>query len=503
MKRILLLLAAALCLTVSDVYGQSKADSYNNEGIKLYQQENYSAAFKSFKKSAEAGNAYGMYWLAFMYRDGKGTAMNKDEALRLFKVSAQKECTYAYVPLGRMLEANNQEKEAFNWYQKSANIGDQWGQYYLALCYLDGKGTDFNDEEMIRLLKASDAQGNEYAHKLLSIIPHRKVPLVTFNGLLSEYSTPSLTLDFCAKADVGRITKATVYLNGEKVPQSRDIVIVDDDCDLRQRRDLMLREGQNKIRVEVINSAGKGVREQNVTYKPGSEPKKERKLALIIGNSDYHDPNKNLPNPVNDANDMATKLNGLGFDTILVTNADYKLMGNKIDDFGERAKNYDVALFYYAGHGMAREGVNYLIPTDARLKSEGDAKFQCENDGRVLAKMEESRCKTKIVILDACRNNPFARSWYRGGSSNNGLLPPNNYPEGTIIAYATAPGDEARDGEGRNSPYTKALLQMLEIQGLKLEEFFKEVLRIVRRNTKGKQRPWYTSSLEGDFYFKK
>jgi len=174
-------------------------------------------------------------------------------------------------------------------------------------------------------------------------------------------------------------------------------------------------------------------------------------------------------------------------------------MTQAVNEFGEQAKQYDVALFYYAGHGIQSRGENYLIPVDANLASEGDMKYECENAGRILDKMEESHCRAKIVILDACRNNPFERSWHRG--STGGGLSVINAPEGTFIAYATNPGNVAQDGLSRNSPYTEALLKMLDEPNLPLENFFKRVLREVKRKTQGAQSPWSSSSFDGDFFF--
>jgi uncharacterized caspase-like protein len=185
----------------------------------------------------------------------------------------------------------------------------------------------------------------------------------------------------------------------------------------------------------------------------------KRGIALVIGNSAYAE--GPLKNPVNDANDISAKFRNLGFDVISVIDANQEDMGNSIDDFGAKASKYDVAIFYYSGHGIQHNGENYLIPVNARLRSEVDIRYSCENLNRVLAKLEESNCKLKILMLDACRNNPFERSWTRAGSSRG--LSSMDAPMGTIISYATAPGSTAEDGVGqRNSPYTAAFLNLLD-----------------------------------------
>ena len=148
---------------------------------------------------------------------------------------------------------------------------------------------------------------------------------------------------------------------------------------------------------------------------------------------------------------------------------------------------------------MQTKGINYLIPVDADIKVENEIASESISANEVLTKLEESQCQAKIVILDACRNNPFERSWHRGIKSRG--LSIMEGPKGTLIAYATNPGDVANDGEGNNSPYTKALLKMLDIPELSLETFFKEVGREVTEKTRGAQTPWTTSSFIGDFYF--
>ena len=230
-----------------------------------------------------------------------------------------------------------------------------------------------------------------------------------------------------------------------------------------------------------------------------SIPSSQRGIAFVLGNSNYNDPQNSLQNPLNDATDIAEKLKSLGFDVLLSTDADRRSFDDTLYEFGEKAKNYDAALFYYAGHGVQSKGVNYFIPVDAELRAENEIQYECINVNRILDKLESSHCKTKIMILDACRNNPFERSWHRGISERG--LSVMNAPEGIFIAYATSPGSVALDGNSRNSPYTEALIKMLDVPNLSLENFFKNVLREVKRKTNGKQTPWIASSFDGSFYF--
>lgn len=228
-------------------------------------------------------------------------------------------------------------------------------------------------------------------------------------------------------------------------------------------------------------------------------PATEKRVALVIGNSAYEA--GPLRNPVNDARDVAGALEALGFE---IVNKDKMFdlsrndMRRAIRSFGEKLRGGGgVGLFYYAGHGMQVKGVNYLIPVDARLETEEEVEYEAVDAGFVLAQMEAARNSANILILDACRNNPFARSFR---SADKGLAQM-TAPSGTIIAYATAPGSVAADGSGRNGLYTQELLKNMRTGGLSIEEVFKRVRISVRGATDGKQTPWEASSLTGDFYF--
>lgn len=221
----------------------------------------------------------------------------------------------------------------------------------------------------------------------------------------------------------------------------------------------------------------------------------ERRVALVIGNSAYRD--SPLSNPVNDARDMAAALRGLGFEVIHGENLSQNEMKRQIRSFGEKIPNGGVGLFYYAGHGIQIKGSNYLIPVDANIVREEEVEYESVDVGLVLAQMEAARNRLNIVILDACRNNPFAR---RFRSPQKGLASI-DAPSGTLIAYATAPGSVASDGAGKNGLYTQELLKQMRTPNLSIEQVFKQVRIAVRNLTQGRQIPWEASSLVGDFYF--
>jgi uncharacterized caspase-like protein len=218
------------------------------------------------------------------------------------------------------------------------------------------------------------------------------------------------------------------------------------------------------------------------------------RYALVIGNSAYKD--KPLKNPANDARDMARTLTRLGFDVQLKTDVPLRDMEEAIREFGERLKRGGVGLFYFAGHGVQVQGVNYLVPVGARIGSESDAKFECVDAGRVLGKMEDAGNELNVVILDACRNNPFARS-FRSAESGLARM---DAPTGSIVAYATAPNSVASDGKGSNGIYTKYLLENITTPGIPIEEVFKRVRIGVMGETGKKQVPWESSSIAGYFY---
>lgn len=226
----------------------------------------------------------------------------------------------------------------------------------------------------------------------------------------------------------------------------------------------------------------------------------QKRLALIIGNGNYTNARK-LVNPPNDANDMAATLQELGFEVISGTNLNLKQMTEKVREFGDKLKTSGgVGLFYYAGHGIQVNGRNYLIPVEADIPREDEISFRAFDLREILQKMETAKNGLNILVLDACRNNPFARSWSRDMSDDGLAQIPT--PKGTFIAYATSPDMTASDGTGRNGLYTTELLKYIKQPNLKIEETFKEVSKAVDDKSGGKQTPWTSSSLRGDFIFK-
>jgi len=218
------------------------------------------------------------------------------------------------------------------------------------------------------------------------------------------------------------------------------------------------------------------------------------RTALVIGNSNYKAAAP-LKNPGNDARDMAEALKDIGFEVICKVDAGREEMDAAVQDFFRNLNRAQAGFFYYAGHGMQINGVNYLLPIDIHVSSAGDVKHRAIKTDWILSKMEDSGSKVNVVVLDACRDNPF-----RGLRGAGDGLAPIQSVRGSFIAYATSPGSVARDGTGRNGIYTSHLLKNIKRSGLTVEEVFREVRKGVAESTNNEQVPWDSSSLMGAFY---
>src|ERR1700744_2662976 len=226
-----------------------------------------------------------------------------------------------------------------------------------------------------------------------------------------------------------------------------------------------------------------------------------KRVALVIGNSAYQNVTA-LDNPANDAALMAETLRDLGFAITgdrAQLNLDKRALDDAIQSFGKQAQGADVALFYYAGHGVQVRGSNFLVPVNANPTREADVDFQMGDFKLVLNQMKGAGTHLNMVILDACRNTPFGG---RGLRASNGGLAQLRAPDGTLISYATQPGNVAQDGSDGHSPYTTALAATLKRPGYDLFQTFNAVGLTVKRSTGGAQQPWVSSSpIDGNFYF--
>lgn len=359
-----------------------------------------------------------------------------------------------------------------------------------------------NGQNTIRVV-VKNAAGQAYTEKTVSF-QDKSAPVIDW------YVENSITKDrqFTIRAGIkssSKIESYNIYVNNQ---QDRGIQAVrNDGYAMTIERTVALAEGENVIKIEVRNAAGATNQAiKHITY--NAERRNvmfgERRIALVIGNGNYAQADK-LKNPANDVVAVAAKLRKLGFYVMQATDMSRQDMVKSISAFGTKIEKekYDVALFYYAGHGMNVNGANYMIPVDADIENEFQIKTMGVDMTDILMEMERAKCQMKIVVLDACRNNPFTRSWKtRGVPSANYEIQTINAPRGTLIAYSTSQGDVAEDGKNtNNSPYTSSFVETLDIKGLAIGDFFDMVGVLTEQKTNNRQTPWTTSSFRGQFIF--
>ncbi len=377
-----------------------------------------------------------------------------------------------------------------------ANMKDKYIGSFLNGMY-NGQGTFYYANGTT---KAGTWKNNEY---VVSVADNSKPPIVSWltpSSNSTKTEIDSYELKLCVKTD-SDLENIQIYVNDEIQINSvvRGYSVVSTNCDNTIKRSIKLKNGINKIKAVIKNAKGSTTSQIiNVEYIMKTKTT-EKKYALVMGNSDYI--SSPLRNPVNDAKAIAAELKSLGFDVMLYTNISQTDMKRNIRTFGNKlSKNKGTGLFYFAGHGLQLNGENYLVPVDAKIEKEQDVELEAVNLKRILGEMDYAQNGMNIVILDACRNNPFARSMRSGGG--NGLAS-TKAPKGTFIAFATSPGSVAADGTGKNGLYTQELLKMLRIKGLKIEDVFKKVRKNVYLKSNEKQVPWENSSIFDDFYFNK
>lgn len=221
----------------------------------------------------------------------------------------------------------------------------------------------------------------------------------------------------------------------------------------------------------------------------------ESRVALVIGNGNYK--NSPLKNPINDANDISARLRGLGFVVVERNNLVVKNIGSTLRDFRSKLMPGSIAMVFYAGHGVQIKGENYFPAVDADIQGEEDVPHQSLAVRQIMDILGDAKTRLNLVFLDACRDNPYARSFR---SSSRGLSR-ESAPSGTLISFATRPGSVASDGLGRNGLYTASLLDAMENKNQPIEQVLKQVTAKVKAASKGQQEPWMEGSIEGDFCF--
>jgi Caspase domain/Bacterial Ig domain len=369
-----------------------------------------------------------------------------------------------------------------------------------------GSGNEYTFEKTIIFqpgennfyLVATNSLGSNKSEIRSMVNPPDQLPVVNWMrpGIHSSIvNTESFIIEVCIKS-VSDLKSAKLLVNGEV--QANDKIFKRsnlEQCSYEWKKQVILKEGDNSIYIIAENGAGTQPSE-NVVIKM-EKALAEKRLALIFGNSDYGD-TRSLKNPANDANLMEATLKDLGFDIIKRINATKSDMNKAIQEFSVKLPDYNVALFYYAGHGVQVDGTNYLVPVDAVLKEKSDCKFDAISVNFVVEEFEKFPGNTNIVILDACRENPF-RSWVRGGDAG---FKPINPSSGTIISFATNAGSTAADGKGPNGLFTEELVKEMMIPQ-PIESVFKKTRVQVQKKSNGAQIPQEWSMLNGEFFFKK
>ena len=305
-----------------------------------------------------------------------------------------------------------------------------------------------------------------------------------------------ISIETCIKSAT-ELKSVQIFVNG--IQQVSEMMFQEPqqgDCSYRISKEIILKEGDNSLFVIASNFAGSTNSERRL-IRFESATVAEKRLALVIGNSDYGI-SGSLKNPVNDANLMESTLKQLGFIVIKQTNSTREGMMGALREFSQKLSDYNVALFYYAGHGMQVDGMNYLIPVDASLKQKTDCKWEALPVSYIVEEFERFPENINILILDACRNNPY-RSWARGGEEGFRAVNP---ATGTIVSFATSEGSTAADGAGLNGPFTEELVRQMTVPQSIFNVFINTRKEVMKR-TNNAQRPQEWNMLTGDFYFVK
>ncbi|MCX6328351.1 MAG: caspase family protein, partial [Bacteroidia bacterium] len=364
--------------------------------------------------------------------------------------------------------------------------------------YLLEKNINFSPGENSIYLVATNNEGSNKSDERYFSNPAAIPPVITWsnpNTPNSLANTESLVISACINSPT-ELKSVKLLVNGNILTEDNVFqAAASGDCNINWQSTVILREGDNSIFIIAANVAGSTTSvKRSIKFQPAIA---EKRLALIIGNSDYKN-SATLKNPVNDANLMEGTLKDIGFEVIKHLNAGKDEMMSAIREFENKIANYNVALFYYAGHGNQVDGKNYLIPIDAKLEKPTDCRFEAVEVDLIVEEFERYQDNTNIVILDACRNNPFA-SWARGGEAGFKMM---SFTSGTIVAFATSEGTTAADGKGANGLYTEELVKQILIPQ-SISSVFMNTRVQVRKLSGNTQVPLEVNKLNGDFFFRK
>jgi hypothetical protein len=354
-------------------------------------------------------------------------------------------------------------------------------------------------ENVVYFLATIQNGSSKKSDNRIFIIPEATKPVVLWNmPSVTNVSVNSEKLDIevCISSPSG-LKSVKVLVNGENMGGDNVFKVTNiENCNIKWQYPVFLKEGvDNSIVVIAENNAGSTPSESRIVRY--SRAIAEKRIALVIGNSNYGTKTP-LKNPIPDANLMEATLKNLGFTVLKYIDLDFSNMKAAIRDFSQKMKENNVALFYYAGHGVQVEGQNFLIPVDAKLATKDDCKWEAFAVNDIMEEFEKNPKNINIAILDACRNNPF-QSWSRGTEA---AFTPLTNTSGTFVSFATAPGSTAADGTTGNGLFTEELVKQMNIPQPISSVFLNTRVNVWSRS-KQTQRPQEWNDLNGEFYFKK
>jgi len=511
-------------------------------------------ALRLFKLAADQGNAYGQLNLGLFNRDGRGGLSKDDrEAARLFKLAADQAQADARVNLGYFYETGHgglakDDREAVRLYRLAADQGNATAQSNLGVFYRDGRGgLTKDDREAARLYRLAADQGNASARVNLGYFyekgrgdlaqDEREAARLyklaadqgsaagqNYLGVLYRDGRGGLTKDEREAARLFKLASDQNYAYGQ---QNLGIFYRDgrggltmDDREAARLLKLAADQGNANARTALnqitqqtsqeVNAAPNAPLKQEAV-EPGPAPAAnlpavpERRVALVIGNSAYQTVG-GLPNTTNDARAIAEVLKADGFTSVrMILDMTRASMIASLNEFQREADTSDWAVVYYAGHGMEVSGANYLVPIDARLGDDRDIQDEAVSVDRILSAVENAK-KLRLVMLDACRDNPFLKRMHRSiatRSISRGLAAIE--PMGaTLIVFAAKDGETAEDGTGGHSPFAASLIKRLQQPTIEINKLFRLVTSDVLKATGNQQRPFVYGSLPGeeDYYFR-
>jgi TPR repeat protein len=437
-------------------------------------------AVRLYRLAADQGNATAQSNLGVFYRDGRGGLAKDDrEAARLYRLAADQGNASARVNLGYFYEKGRadlaqDDREAARLYKLAADQGSAAGQNYLGVLYRDGRGGLTKDErEAARLFKLASDQNYAYGQQNL--------------GIFYRDGRDGLTMD---DREAARLLKLAADQGNANARTA-------------------LNQITQQTSQEVTAAPNAPAKQEAV--EPGSAPAAnlpavpERRVALVIGNSAYQTVG-GLPNTTNDARAIAEVLKADGFTSVrIILDMNRASMIASLNEFQREADTSDWAVVYYAGHGMEVSGANYLVPIDARLGDDRDIQDEAVSVDRILSAVENAK-KLRLVMLDACRDNPFLKRMHRSiatRSISRGLAAIE--PMGaTLIVFAAKDGETAEDGTGGHSPFAASLIKRLQQPTIEINKLFRLVTSDVLKATGNQQRPFVYGSLPGeeDYYFR-